>query len=103
LSTKHLGTITGYDTGIVSGAILLIQPDMDLTTVQTEWIVSGVTMGAAVGGLTAGRLSESIGRKPVIMLAAAIFLVGAFVKALSVGFWTLFLGRLIVGVGIGIC
>jgi MFS family permease len=64
--------------------------------------VSLALLGAAVGSLIAGTLSDKIGRKPVILLADILFTLGAIVMAISPTIAILMLGRVLVGLGIGI-
>lgn len=96
------GFLFGYDTGIISGAMLLIDEDFDLTDVQEEVVVS-VTIGtAAVAALAGGSVMQSFGRRPLIIFAGVVFTIGAVVLAAARSYDDLVLGRLIVGVGIGL-
>ncbi|XP_076447310.1 proton myo-inositol cotransporter-like [Babylonia areolata] len=95
------GLLFGYDTGIVSGSMLLIQPYFDLSTVWEEAIVSGTIGAAAVFALIAGFLVDLIGRKKTIMIASFIFAVGAIIMAVSNSKEVLLVGRIVVGMGIG--
>ena len=95
------GLLFGYDTGIISGSMLLIGDNWKLSNIWKEGIV-GVTIGAAaVFALIAGFLSDWMGRKKVIMLASVVFTVGAVVMGASPDKEVLLVGRLIVGAGIG--
>lgn len=95
------GFLFGYDTGIVSGALLLIGDVFSLTTVWKEAIVSATIGAAAFFALMAGVLTDVFGRKVVIMLASFVFTIGAIVMAVSNDKIVLLVGRLIVGMGIG--
>ncbi|KAK7102892.1 hypothetical protein V1264_021050 [Littorina saxatilis] len=95
------GLLFGYDTGIVSGSMLLIQPYFELNTFWQELIVSGTIGAAAIFALIAGPCCDIFGRKKVIMVASFIFTVGAIVMAISPNKWVLLAGRIIVGIGIG--
>ncbi len=53
------GLLFGYDQGIISGALPLLQQDLHLSTIQSEVITSWVTLGALVGALAAGRSRRS--------------------------------------------
>lgn len=69
----------GFDTGVVSGALVVIGTDLGgarLSPGQEEWIVSSALVGALVGSLAAGRLADWWGRKPVLLTAAALLLLG---------------------------
>ncbi|XP_069142461.1 proton myo-inositol cotransporter-like isoform X2 [Argopecten irradians] len=95
------GFLFGYDTGIVSGALLLIGDVFSLSTVWKEAIVSATIGAAAFFALVAGILTDAFGRKVVVMLASFVFTVGAVVMAVSNDKVVLLVGRLIVGMGIG--
>ena len=95
------GLLFGYDTGIVSGSMLLIGDYFDLNTIWKELIVSATVGAAAVFALIAGFLNDLIGRKKVVMLASLIFTAGAIVMGAANGKEMLLIGRLIVGAGIG--
>ncbi|XP_041349242.1 proton myo-inositol cotransporter-like [Gigantopelta aegis] len=95
------GLIFGYDTGIVSGAMLLIKPFFDLNTIWTEIIVSGTIGAAALFSLVAGFTTDFFGRKKTIMAASFVFTGGAILMALSPSKEILLVGRIIVGMGIG--
>ncbi|KAK3102302.1 hypothetical protein FSP39_010349 [Pinctada imbricata] len=97
------GLLFGYDTGIVSGSMLLIRDDFQLSTIWQEIIVSATIGAAALFSLVAGSLVDRFGRKKVIMSASVIFTIGAVVMAMSPTDKKeiLLAGRLIVGAGIG--
>ncbi|KAK7793600.1 hypothetical protein R5R35_011114 [Gryllus longicercus] len=96
------GFLFGYDTGVVSGAMLLIRDEFELTTEWHEAIVS-VTIGAAwLFALIGGWLTDKMGRKPVILIASIVFTAGSVVMGLASVKEVLLAGRIIVGVGIGI-
>ena len=97
------GLLFGYDTGIISGSMLLIRDDFQLTEIWQSAIVSSTIGAAAVFSLIAGFLVDKIGRKKVIMLASFVFTGGAIMMAVSPVDQkeVLLVGRLIVGAGIG--
>lgn len=96
------GFIFGYDTGVVSGAMLLIREDFLLSDNQVEVVVSITIAGAVVASLAGGSAMEWCGRRPVILTAAIIFTVGAVLLSAAQSYLTLVAGRLIVGLGIGL-
>lgn len=97
------GLLFGYDTGIISGSMLLIRDDFQLSEIWQSAIVSSTIGAAAVFSLIAGVLVDKIGRKKVIMMASFIFTAGAILMAVSPvdKKEILLIGRLIVGAGIG--
>jgi SP family galactose:H+ symporter-like MFS transporter len=96
------GMLFGYDTGVISGAILFISKDFSLTQLQVEIVVSCVLIGALIGAMTGGILADRFGRRRVIIATATLFVVGAIVTALSPTFTLLIAGRIIVGAAIGV-
>jgi MFS family permease len=94
------GLLFGYDTGVISGAILFIKTQMQLSTVAQELIVSMVLVGAAAGAIAGGKLSDAIGRRMSLLLTSSIFIFGALICAFAGSFGVLLAGRIIVGLGI---
>jgi sugar porter (SP) family MFS transporter len=95
------GLLFGYDTGVISGALIFIRTQFGLSTFQQELLVSIVLVGAAVGALSGGRLADVFGRRFMLMATAVIFVTGALVCAAAPSLNILVVGRLIVGLGIG--
>lgn len=96
------GLLFGYDTGVISGAILFIKTQMQLSTVAQELIVSMVLVGAAAGAVAGGKLSDAIGRRMSLLVTSSIFILGALICAFAGSFGVLLAGRIIVGLGIGL-
>ena len=96
------GMLFGYDTGVISGAILFISKDFSLTQLQVEIVVSCVLIGALIGAMTGGVLADRFGRRRVIIATATLFVGGAILTALSPTFTLLISGRIIVGAAIGV-
>ena len=92
----------GYQTGIISGAVLFIAEDLRLTTFEQEMIVSFILIGCAVGALCGGFLNDFLGRKKTLLTTILIFLLGTFCLSWADHFELLLVGRLIVGLGVGI-
>lgn len=95
------GFLFGYDTGVVSGAMILVREEFKLSTVWHEWIVSATIAAAMLSSLVAGPITDRYGRRPMILTASLIFLVGAVVMGAAPEKITLLVGRIIVGIGIG--
>ncbi|XP_071082979.1 proton myo-inositol cotransporter-like [Haliotis cracherodii] len=95
------GFLFGYDTGIVSGSMLLIRPYFKLDTIWTEVIVSGTVASAAVFSVCGGYLADYVGRRRTIMAASVVFTMGAVVMGAAPDKEVLLVGRIIIGIGIG--
>jgi MFS transporter, SP family, galactose:H+ symporter len=96
------GLLFGYDTGVVSGAILFIREDFRLSTGEVEVIVSSVLIGALAGASVGGILADRFGRRPVIIASASFFVIGAIATALAPTIGLLITGRVVVGAAIGV-
>ncbi len=95
------GLLFGYDTGVISGALLFLRVAFHLSHLMQGVVTSIALAGAAGGAAVAGTLADRFGRRPILIVTAAIFVAGALVSALSVNLPMLLAGRLLVGVGIG--
>ena len=96
------GLLFGYDTGVISGALIFIQKSFGLTVLHQGVVVSVVLVGAALGALVGGKLSDRIGRRMTLLLTSLIFIAGAILCAIASSENMLIVGRGIVGLGIGL-
>jgi sugar porter (SP) family MFS transporter len=95
------GLLFGYDTGVISGAILFIEKQMHLDSWQQGWVVSAVLLGAVLGAAIIGPMSDKYGRRKLVLVSSVIFFVGALGSAFSPEFWTLILSRIVLGMAVG--
>ncbi|KAI8318610.1 general substrate transporter [Martensiomyces pterosporus] len=95
------GLLFGYDTGVISGALVVIEKDWDLNITQKEFIVGGTTLGAIVGGLFAGYFADTWGRRIITFLSSVVFIVGALIMTFSNHYSVLICGRVVVGLAVG--
>lgn len=95
------GLLFGYDTGIISGSMLIIGTHFKLSTIWKELVVSATVGAAAIFSLLAGNLTDWIGRKKVVMIASVLFTAGAVVMATAPGKIVLIVGRFVSGIGLG--
>jgi MFS family permease len=96
------GLLFGYDTGVISGAILFIKIQFSLSATMEEIVVSSVLVGAVTGAVLGGALTGRFGRRGMIILAGIIFTVSAIGTALAPTVACLIAARVMSGVGIGI-
>ena len=97
------GFLFGYDTGIVAGAQLYLDDTWpEISTEEIELVVSLATLGAFVGAIVAGPLSDKSGRKPVIIIADILFTGGSVMMYFAPTIPVLMVARIIVGLGIGL-
>ena len=95
------GFLFGYDTGVVSGAMLLLRDEFSLSSLDQELVVSVTIGGAFVAALAGGYVSDMFGRKACTMAASVVFTAGALVLGFAENVTMLIIGRLILGFGIG--
>lgn len=95
------GFLFGYDTGVVSGAMLLLKKEMNLSNLWQELLVSSTVGAAAISSLSGGWLNGWLGRRICILLSSFIFGVGGIILGLAPDKEVLLVGRIIVGLGIG--
>jgi sugar porter (SP) family MFS transporter len=95
------GLLFGYDTGVISGAILFIKTDFGLSAFWQGAVVAVLLLGAMAGAAIAGPVSERIGRKPLIFIAGATFTVGAIVAAAAPTTAVLIIARFVIGLAVG--
>jgi len=95
------GLLFGFDTAVISGALGLIRTQFSLGTVQEGWLVSSGLAGCILGVLVTGVLSDRIGRKRTVLLAAATFLLSGVGCAFAADVDWLIISRIIGGVGVG--
>src|SRR3954467_1919896 len=96
------GLLFGYDTGVISGALLYMKGDLGLTTTQEALVVSALLFpGAALGALLGGRLADALGRKGSLLVCAGLFLVGALGCATAPNVTFMVAARIVLGLGVG--
>lgn len=102
LSAGLAGLLYGYDTVSISGAIEFLRARYGLSTLMEGLVVSSIMLGAVIGAGTAGFLSDRFGRKRILIIGGAFFLVAAVWSALTIGPIALIVARVAGGYGIGL-
>ena len=95
------GLLYGYDTGIISGALLQIGEDFGIGTGWEQVIAASILVGAVIGALTCSYLAEHRGRRGTLLLIGIVFVVGALAASASPNPVTLSLSRLVLGFAVG--
>jgi MFS family permease len=96
------GLLYGIDVGIIAGALPYLQATSHLTAAEQSTIVAAVLLGTVFSTLFAGLLADWMGRKSLMVLSGAIFVLSIPVIALSHGYGPLFSGRLLQGMAGGL-
>jgi len=96
------GLLFGYDTGVISGALLYMNDSLDMNAVEEATVVSALLFpGAAVGALLGGRLADWLGRRVTLLICALLFLFGAISCAIAPDVSSMVAARVLLGLGVG--
>jgi MFS family permease len=95
------GFLFGFDAGIISGVMSYAGPQFDLNDAQTGWVVSSPSFAAMIAMLVAGRLSDRIGRKKILIVVSFLYALSAITSAYAVSYETLYIARMVGGLAFG--
>lgn len=95
------GMLYGYDTGVISWALLQLTQDFNITEGWQQVIAASILLGAVAGALTCSWLSDLRGRRGTLLMLAVVFIVGALWCADAADSVMLSLGRLVLGFAVG--
>lgn len=96
------GLLFGYDTGVISGALLFIGKDFPgMSSIDKELLTSVLLIGAMVGTLLAGKIADKIGRRPTVLGTSALFVAGVLLAACSPSYGVLLGARVVIGLAVG--
>lgn len=96
------GILFGYDTAVISGTTEIVKAQFGLSTGLEGWFVGCALIGSIIGVMVAGMLSDFLGRKKTMLIAALMFSVSAIGCAVCGNFSQLVVYRMIGGFGIGV-
>jgi len=95
------GFLMGFDMSVISGVVRFIEIEFELSKIQVGWSASSLALTATLGMMMSGPLSDRIGRRPVLRIAAVLFAVSAVASALAPDFLLFVIARMIGGLGVG--
>jgi MFS family permease len=95
------GFLMGFDASVISGVVGFIEVEFSLTKIQVGWSVSSLALTATLAMMLSGPLSDRIGRRPVLRIAALLFAISAIASALAPSFYWLVVARMLGGLGVG--
>lgn len=96
------GFLFGYDTGIVSGALVFIRQTYSISTLLQEMIVSALVLGALIGAFFSGKLAHQFGSRKMLIYTSLTFIVGTLLSGLAANVYILIVARFLIGIAIGI-
>jgi SP family arabinose:H+ symporter-like MFS transporter len=96
------GLLFGFDTAVISGTVGMVETQFELSKLALGWFTSSALVGCILGAVMAGLLGDKYGRKPVLIMAAALFFISALGCTIPPSFKVLYSVRIIGGIGVGI-
>jgi sugar porter (SP) family MFS transporter len=95
------GFLFGYDTGVISGALLYIEPDFHPSGFEAQAFVGALLVGAVIGAAISGWAADAISRRRTKIIAGAIYVLGALASAAAQSSWELIWARFVLGLAVG--
>lgn len=95
------GFLFGFDTSVISGAMVTLKPQFGLNEFQEGWAVGSILVGCMLGAISCGKPSQIYGRKKMLLVTAFIFLTSTLGCALATNFYFFVVFRMIAGVSVG--
>jgi len=95
------GFLMGFDASVISGVVGSIETQFQLSKIELGWSVSSLTLTATLAMMVAGPISDRIGRRLTLKIAAVLFAISAVASAIAPDFLTLVIARMVGGLGVG--
>ena len=92
------GFVFGFDASVISGAVRFVARDFNLGDLELGLLVGGPTLGGILSATCSGPLSDLYGRKRLLLVLAALYVVSAALSAFSPSYEILLLARFIGGI-----
>jgi len=96
------GLLFGFDTGVISGALLYLRGDFHLGSLGQSFLVSSVLVGAVIGSAAAMLAGERMQRRQLILGSAVVFVLGTALATAAPSLEALVVGRGVIGLAIGL-
>src|ERR1051325_9265431 len=96
------GLLFGFDIAVINGALVFLRAQFALSELQTEIAAGALLLGCALGASVAGPLSDWLGRKRILIVAAILFAASSLGAALPHNLTEFIVARLAAGVATGI-
>jgi SP family arabinose:H+ symporter-like MFS transporter len=95
------GILFGFDTAVISGTVEQVRIQYSLTELMEGWFTSSALAGCILGAAVAGFFADRFGRKPILVIAAILFLLSGICSTIPPTFEALVIVRIVCGLGIG--
>jgi SP family sugar:H+ symporter-like MFS transporter len=95
------GFLFGFDSGVINGTVDGLQVAFNSDSVGTGFNVASMLLGCAIGAYFAGRLADRFGRRAIMRVAAAFFILSAWGSGVATGSLEFVVYRVIGGLAVG--
>lgn len=95
------GFLFGFDSGVINGAVSALQQSFNSDAATTGFNVASMLLGCAAGAFFAGTLADKYGRKYVLIVAAAAFVISAWGSGISGDSLEFVIYRILGGLAVG--
>jgi MFS family permease len=95
------GFLFGYDTGVISGALLFIQKDLHADKFEQQAFVGALLIGAVLGAIISGFSADALSRRWTKIISGSIYVLGALGSAFAQNSTELIIARLVLGIAVG--
>ncbi|MCI4645238.1 MAG: sugar porter family MFS transporter [Hyphomonadaceae bacterium] len=95
------GFLFGFDSGVINGTVAGLEESLNMTQATRDTAVASMLIGCAIGAAFAGRLSDLFGRRTMMVMAAAFFIVSAWGSGAAFGPWDFIVYRVLGGIAVG--
>ncbi|MGA3333323.1 MAG: sugar porter family MFS transporter [Terracidiphilus sp.] len=96
------GFLFGFDTAVINGVLLFLRRQLSLSNIETEVAASALLLGCLLGAAGASLISDRVGRRKSLLLAAILFAISTVGAALANSVTMFSIGRLVGGLAIGL-